>query len=49
MIKENRKFMRPNEIIKICSDNSKAKKEFNWKPRHSLETIALKLLKGELL
>ena len=48
MLKETKKFKRPNEIMKICSDNSKIKREFNWKPKHNLKKIALKLINKEL-
>ena len=48
MLKETKKFKRPNEIMKICSDNSKIKREFNWKPKYNLRKIALKLINKEL-
>jgi GDP-D-mannose dehydratase len=47
MIKNSKKFERPNEIKKIASNSNKLIKEFKWKPKYNLNDIALKMLNKE--
>ena len=48
MLKESTKLKRSDEIMKICSDNSKIKRKFNWTSKHNLREISSKLLNKEL-
>ena len=47
MIKNSKKFERPNEIKKIAANSNKLVKEFKWKPKYNLNDIALKMLNKE--
>ena len=38
-VRENRKFIRPNEPQKLCGDSSKAKNILNWKPSLSFTEL----------
>lgn len=48
MVKQTRQFKRDSEILKICADTKKIRKNLKWKSNHSLKEIALKLLNKEL-
>lgn len=48
LIVENRDFFRPNEIEEICGDNSKAKKDLNWKYDFSFFDVLDILIDEEL-
>ena len=48
MAKQTRQFKRYSEILKICADAKKIRKNLKWKSNHSLKEIALKLLNKEL-
>ena len=41
-------FKRDSEILKICADTKKIRKNLKWKSNHSLKEITLKLLNKEL-
>ena len=47
MLKNSKKLERPNEIKKIAAKNNKLIKSFNWKPKYTLNDIALKMLNKE--
>jgi GDPmannose 4,6-dehydratase len=40
--------MRPAEVDYLCGDNSKAKTELGWSPKHSLEDIVKIMVKSDL-
>jgi len=48
IIKTNRKFFRPAEVDELIGDSTKAFKDLNWKPKHTLETLVKDMISADL-
>tara|TARA_B110000971_G_scaffold97173_1_gene99969 strand:+ start:8005 stop:8955 length:951 start_codon:yes stop_codon:yes gene_type:complete len=44
----NQKYKRTNEVKKVFCDNTKIKKNLNWKPKYDIDDIIPKLLNNDL-
>ena len=48
IIKTNPKFFRPAEVDELIGDSTKAFKNLNWKPKHTLETLVKDMIGADL-
>jgi len=48
IIKTNPKFFRPAEVDELIGDSTKAFKDLNWKPKHTLETLVKDMISADL-
>jgi GDPmannose 4,6-dehydratase len=47
-VKEDKKFLRPAEVYKLCGNARKAKQELKWKPKVSFEELATMMVDEDL-
>ena len=48
IIKTNPKFFRPAEVDLLVGDNTKAREQLNWKPKHTLESMVKDMITEDL-
>ena len=48
IIKISKKYFRPNEVPNLIGDSSKALKELNWKPKHSIYDLIKDMMNHDL-
>jgi GDPmannose 4,6-dehydratase len=48
VIKVSEKYFRPTEVDSLCGDASKARRELNWKPSYTFETLVQEMVEYDL-
>ena len=49
IIVTNPKFFRPSEVDLLVGDNTKAKKQLGWQPKHNLDSLVKDMIRADLV
>ena len=47
-LRQDERFMRPNEVRRLCADPFKAKEVLGWKPKVSFEQLVRRMVEHDL-